>query len=196
MPLAFRDPNEVSDYTPYLTWKPSQGHFEDRDGRVEIDAPLCIDLPKLELGWRRFKDGRFEFVPDADRTTYTAKPDNDKEWKRGFRVILLSSRAFGKSNPMREWSDDGSTNQKAIETLWREYEKQCPNCDKAAIVKFTGGVPVSYGASTYKMASFVIEELIDRPSKLDKNDNSGDVDTPSATVSPENTEEDEFLSSQ
>lgn len=194
MPLALRDPNEVKDYVPYISWRPSAGHFEDADGTVEITASLCLDLPTLQLGWRRFHNGRFEFVADADRTSYTAKPDDDKEWKRGFKVNMLCPKVFGDANPMREWSDDGATNAKAIEALWKDYEERCPACDKAAVVKFTGAVPVSYGASTYKMAGFEIVKLMDFPIKSDENEVSGDNANPSLDATPDITDDDdEFL---
>lgn len=194
MPLALRDPDEVKDYTPYISWRPSVGHFADADGKVEITSEVCLDLPTLQLGWRRFHNGRFEFVADADRTSYTAKPDDDKEWKRGFKVNMLCKKVFGDANPMREWSDDGATNAKAIEAIWKDYEEQCPACDKAAVVRFTGAVPVSFGSSTYKMAGFDLVKLIDRPAELDKNEVSGDNANPSLDATPDTTEDDdEFI---
>ena len=195
MPLALRDPNEVKDYVPYISWRPSAGHFEDADGTVEITASLCVLICR-HCNWvgGGFIIVGLNFVADADRTSYTAKPDDDKEWKRGFKVNMLCPKVFGDANPMREWSDDGATNAKAIEALWKDYEEQCPACDKAAVVKFTGAVPVSYGSSTYKMAGFEIIKLIDFPIKSDENEVSGDNANPSLDATPDTTEDDdEFI---
>lgn len=193
MPLSFRDPNEVSEYAPYISWKPTDGEWKDRDGSATINTPIVFDFPKLQTGWKTFDGGRPEWRPDPSTTEPTAKPDDGKEWQRGFLVNMFSKKAFGDANPIREWCDTSRTAQKAIETVYNQWE-QMGDTSKAAVVKFDGAVPVSMGMKTFKMPGFTIEKLIDRPAELDKNGVSGEIATPSIDASPDTTEDDdEFI---
>lgn len=192
MPLSFRDPDTVSEYTPYISWKPSNGEWQDRDGVANVSEPLVMDFPKLQTGWKTFDGGRPEWKPDPSVTAPSTKPDDGKEWERGFLVNMFSVKNFGDSNPMREWCDTSRTAQKAIETVYNEWE-QMGEPDKAAVVQFSGAVPVAMGMKTFKMPAFTIQKLIDRPAELDKDGQSGGAVTPSLPAQPDTTDDDEFI---
>jgi hypothetical protein len=192
MPLSFRDPSAVSEYTPYITWKPSIGEWQDRDGVANVSEPVVFDFPKLQVGWKTFDGGRPQWKPDADISKPEPKPDDGAEWERGFSVNMFSVKNFGDANPLREWCDTSRTAQKAIEAVYNEWEKM-GDTSKAAVVQFTGAVPTAMGMKTFKMPGFTIQKLIDRPAELDKDDNSGSAAAPSSPAQPDTTEEDEFI---
>lgn len=129
---------------------------------------MVFDLDNIKTGWCVFEQGQPpEWVMDASLEQAAPKPNDGKDWKRGFKVDVYSKDLFG-DEPVREFATSATGAVMAIDNLYNQYEaEKSNNAGKVPVVEFRGSVPQKVGKGNTTVPTLVITKWVDRPSELD-----------------------------
>lgn len=87
----------------------------------QFDDDALFDLAAIATGWCALGDGHgAEWVIDADRQQLAQKPSGDRDWRRGFKVNVVSEAMFG-SESRREFSANTAGPCLGMEQLYADY---------------------------------------------------------------------------
>lgn len=128
---------------------------------------MVFDLDNIKTGWCVFVEGMApEWVMDESLTQMAAKPNDGKDWKRGFKIDVYSSALFG-DEPVREFATSATGAVMGIDALYNQYEEQLPsNQGKVPVVEFKGSVPQKVGKGNTTVPTLNIVKWVDRPAEL------------------------------
>tara|TARA_X000001388_G_scaffold26529_1_gene18677 strand:- start:1816 stop:2388 length:573 start_codon:yes stop_codon:yes gene_type:complete len=159
--------------------KNENGDYQD----VKFEFSQAVfDFSNIRTGWAVFAKGMSpEWVMDESLTEQASKPDDGREWKRGFKVDIFSQQMFGGTV---EWSSNSTGASMGIADLYSAYEKQAED-GKLPAVKFTGVKPVKVGMGSTNVPLFEITKMVATPEELQQG-----FDTPAVMVADD--EDDEF----
>ena len=189
MPLSFGNGGS-GNYKPYVKYMASTSSWANRDGSVSLSKAV-FDLANIKTGWCLFTEGGApEWVMDASLEAPAARPDGEGQWKRGFKVLMMSKSAFGEEEPVAEWATNGAGATMSIQQLYSDYEAAGDKGGQVPVVEFSGAVPTKVGKGSTTIPTLKIVSWIDRPSELDDDEETGAA-TPSLPQ-PEASADDEF----
>lgn len=169
MPLNLYNGGNVVPHIRYMA-EDKKWALSTVDGKQEFDLPLCIfDLANIKTGWGAFAENSPpQWVWDDDLATQNDKPDEKKDWKRGFRVDVLLPQEYGKDR-LREFATTATGAVEGIKALYAQYENEAPaNPGKVPVVHFQGTVPSVIGKGRTNIPTLVIVNWVDRPEALKK----------------------------
>ena len=87
------------DFTPHIRWMASTSSWKisTDDGHQPVTWKQAIfDLGNIQTGWGIFNKGEApEWIMDSSLTQKAPRPQDGREWKRGFKLSLFSESAFG-----------------------------------------------------------------------------------------------------
>lgn len=189
MPLSFGN-GGTGNYKPYVKYMASTSSWANRDGQVNLSKAV-FDLANIKTGWCLFTEGGApEWVMDASLEAPAARPDGEGQWKRGFKVLMMSKAAFGEEEPVAEWATNGSGATMGIAQLYSDYEAAGDKSGQVPVVEYEGAVGTKVGKGSTTIPQFKIVSWVDRPSELDDNEDTG-AETPSLPQ-PVASADDEF----
>ena len=195
MPLSFSNtPSGSGGYTPYVRYMAGTASWSTADGQFQF-TKAAFDLGNIQTGWCYLSAGQApEWVMDENLESQAPKPEGD-DWKRGFKVNIMSKDMFGNDAPVREWGTSSVGATMAIQKLYADWEATAVREGKAAVVVFSGATPTKVGKGSTNVPIFSIVKMIDLPAELAEVSGSGDAVSPSpapvATAS-EPSADDEF----
>ena len=194
MPLSFSNtPSGSGGYTPYVRYMAGTASWSTADGSFQF-TKAAFDLGNIQTGWCYLAQGQApDWVMDANLETPAPRPDGD-DWKRGFKVNIMSKDMFGNDEPVREWGTSSVGATMAIQKLYSDWEEMNPNDSQVAVVSFAGATPTKVGKGNTNVPTLTIEKLIDRPAELAEVSGTGGTDNSlsSAPVAAATSSDDEF----
>ena len=195
MPLSFSNtPSGSGGYTPYVRYMAGTASWSTADGPFQF-SKAAFDLGNIQTGWCYLAAGTPpEWVMDADLETPAPRPEGD-DWKRGFKVNIMSKDMFGNDEPCREWGTSSVGATMAIQKLYADWEATADREGKAAVVQFSSATPTKVGRGSTNVPIFSIVKLIDRPAELSEISGSGDGGSSSpapVAAASEPSSDDEF----
>jgi hypothetical protein len=196
MPLSFSNtPSGESGYTPYVRYAPSTASWQTADGVVTF-TKAAFDFGSIRTGYAVFAKGEApEWVLDPSLDVRVDKPDDGRDWKRGFQVNIMSKEMFGEDQSVREWSTTSVGATMAIQELYGKWEASSDVAGKAAVVAYNGATPTKIGRGNTNIPNFELVKLIDRPSEFGDIAETGDGGSSSpapAAAASEPSSDDEF----
>jgi hypothetical protein len=138
---------------------------EDDEVRFNDGFVAVFDMETLQTGWSRFNGSFLDFIPDPSLDTQGEKPAGDTEedkWKRSFKVLAYSDKAFG---GVVEFMHQARTVTTAFQELYAEYESKAGK-GKLPVVEVSG-TPKKVG--DYYAPSWSIKKMTERPDALSGN---------------------------
>ena len=195
MPLSFSNtPSGSGGYTPYVRYMAGTASWSTADGNFQF-TKAAFDLGNIQTGWCYLSAGQApEWVMDENLETQAPKPEGD-DWKRGFKVNIMSKDMFGNDAPVREWGTSSVGATMAIQKLYADWEATADREGKAAVVEFSGATPTKVGKGSTNVPIFSIVKMIDLPAELAEVSGSGDAVSPSpapVAATSEPSSDDEF----
>lgn len=188
MPLSFGN-GGTGDYKPYVKYMASTSSWANRDGAVTLGKAV-FDLANIKTGWCLFTEGGApEWVMDASLDAPAARPDGEGQWKRGFKVLMMSKAAFGEEEPVAEWATNGAGATMSIQQLYSDYEAAGDKGGQVPVVEYQGAVPTKVGKGSTTIPTLKIVSWIDRPAELD---DSSETSAASSSPQPVASADDEF----
>lgn len=161
-------------YTPHIRYMAgtSSWMISTDNGTQTINMPRCIyDLANIQTGWGFFAENSApEWVWDQSLEVSASKPNDGKDWRRGFGLNILLPQEFGPER-LREFATTGIGAVEGIKELYAQYEQQAPsNPGKVPVVEYRGARPEVFGKGRTNIPNLVIVDWIDRPAALDEDD--------------------------
>jgi len=147
------------------SWKIST----DDDPQTVTWQRAIFDLGNIQTGWGIFNKGEApEWIMDSSLTRKAARPQDGREWKRGFKLNLFSESAFG---GVREFATTATGAGLGISALYEQYEVQhAAHPNKVPVVEYTGATPTRIGKGNTNIPNFKIAEWLERPATLNGSD--------------------------
>lgn len=139
-------------------------------GTQTFNLPRCVfDLANIRTGWGLFTEASPpEWVWDPDLVTQAPRPQDGRDWKKGFRVDILLPQEFGPDR-LREFATTGTGAVEGIKLLYAQYEEQAPSYPgKVPVVEYQGATAAQFGKGRTNVPRLVIVDWIDRPGALDE----------------------------
>jgi hypothetical protein len=144
------------------TWQKST----DDDKEIVEWKHAIFDLAGIKTGWGIFAEGQApEWVFDPTLTQKAPKPQDGREWKRGFKLNVYSESAF---DGVREFATTATGAGMGIQALYEQYEKErgAFNYSKVPVVQYDGHTPTKVGKGNTQVPKLRIVEWRDRPAAL------------------------------
>lgn len=158
------------DYTPHIRYMASTQtwRMSSENGVVDFQFSQCIaDLANIKTGYGLFVEGQApEWVVDPSLEQMALKPQDGREWKRGFILNFYSKNLFG-NDPVRELATTATGVNMGIEALYNAFEAQkdqYPN--QVPVIEFKGATPTRVGKGNTTVPNFEIVKFVDRPAEL------------------------------
>ena len=160
--------NLQNDFTPHIRWmaQKSEWHKSTPDGPEPVTLDHAIfDFANIETGRAIFAEGAPpEWVMDPTLQTQAPKPNDGRDWRRGFKVTGYSDSAL---DGAREFATTAVGAVKGITALYEQYEREAAqHVNKVPVVKYTGSTPARIGKGNTSIPNFEIVDWIDRPGGL------------------------------
>lgn len=194
MPLSFGN-GGGGDYKPYVKYMASTSSWANRDGAVTLNKAV-FDLENIKTGWCSFVEGGApQWVLDDSLERPSSRPEGEGEWKRGFKVLMMSKAAFGDEEPVAEWATNGAGATMSIQQLYSDYEAAGDKAGQVPVVQYEGAVPTKVGKGSTTIPTLKIVSWIDRPAELsdiagtEARAETSSLSTPAASVA---SDDDEF----
>jgi hypothetical protein len=161
-------------YTPHIRYMAgtSSWMISTDNGTQTINMPRCIyDLANIQTGWGFFAENSApEWVWDQSLEVSAQKPNDGRDWRRGFGLNILLPQEFGPER-LREFATTGIGAVEGIKELYAQYEQQAPSYPgKVPVVEYRGARPEVFGKGRTNIPTLVIVDWIDRPAALDEDD--------------------------
>lgn len=150
------------------TWEKSEKdeNGDYRNVAFEFDKAV-FDLSTIQTGWAVFARGMSpEWVMDESLTKQASKPNDGREWKRGFKVDIYSDKMF---DGVVEWSSNSTGASMGIADLYSAYEETAQD-GKLPVVKFEGVKAIKVGIGGTNVPQFKIVKMTDVPQALQQTD--------------------------
>ncbi len=170
--------NLENDYPSHIRWMAQklEWHKSTPDGHEPVNWEHAIfDLANIQTGWGIFTEGAPpEWIIDPTLKTKAPKPNDGRDWRRGFKVTMYSDSAL---DGAREFATTAVGAVKGITALYEQYERdvvQHPN--KVPVVRFAGSTPARIGKGNTNIPNFEIIDWVDRPAGL--NGSNGASESP------------------
>ncbi len=164
--------NLHNDFTPHIRWMAQTSTWRKSapDGHEPLEWEHAIfDLANIQTGWGIFAEGQApEWVMDPSLQKEGLKPQDGRDWRRGFKLSVFSDSAFGGA---REFATTAVGAVQGIKELYNLYEAEAgQHFNKVPVVQYTGSTPRRYGKGNTNVPNFKIVEWRDRPDALPFND--------------------------
>lgn len=142
------------------------------EGMQTIQLPQCLfDFGKIKTGWGCFQEDQApEWVWDPSLEHQAPKPNDGREWKKGFHVLILLPQEYAPFQ-LREFATTGVGAVEGIKGLYALYEQAAAqNPGKVPLVQYVGATPTQIGrkGGRTNIPSFQITGWIDRPAAFDE----------------------------
>ncbi len=161
-------------FTPHIRYMAgtSSWMISTENGTQTITMPRCVyDLANIQTGWGYFAENSApEWIWDQTLEFSAPRPQDGKDWKRGFGLNILLPQEFGPER-LREFATTGIGAVEGIKELYAQYEQQAPSYPgKVPVVEYRGARPEVFGKGRTNIPTLVIVDWIDRPAALDEDD--------------------------
>jgi len=175
-------------YTPHVRYMAATSTWaiSSENGMQTINMPPCIyDLANIQTGWGYFAENSApEWIWDQTLEFSAPRPQDGKDWKRGFGINLLLPQEFGPER-LREFATTGIGAVEGIKELYALYEQQASSYPgKVPVVEYRGARPEVFGKGRTNIPTLVIVDWIDRPAALDEEDGKAPAPQPQNTYAP------------
>lgn len=142
------------------------------EGMQTVNLPQCLfDLGKIKTGWGCFmEDQAPEWIWDPSLEQQAPKPNDGREWKKGFHVHILLPQEFAPFQ-LREFATTGVGAVEGIKGLYALYEQGAgQNPGKVPLVQYLGATPTQIGrkGGRTNIPNFQITGWVDRPALFDE----------------------------
>jgi hypothetical protein len=163
MPLHLQN-----DFTPHIRWlaQTSTWKLSTPDGPEPITWEHAIfDLANIQTGWAIFAEGQApEWVMDPSLEKQAPKPQDGREWRRGFKVSVFSESVFG---GVREFATTAVGAVRGILELYGKFEAEVgQHFNQVPVVQYTGATSARIGKGNTNIPNFTIVKWTDRPDAL------------------------------
>ncbi len=164
--------NLQNDFTPHIRWmaQASEWRKSAPDGHEPVTWEHAIfDLANIQTGWGIFAEGAApEWIMDPALDTKAPKPQDGKDWRRGFKVNVFSESALG---GIREFATTAVGAGKGIFELYDQYEAEAEqHFNQVPVVQYVGSTAARIGKGNTNIPNFKIVKWTDRPAALPFND--------------------------
>lgn len=187
MPLNLYNGGAAVPHIRYMAGT-SSWMLSTEQGPQTIKLPRCVfDLANIRTGWGIFAENSPpEWVWDPNLQTPAPKPQDGREWKRGFGFNILLPQEFGPDR-LREFATTATGAAEGIKKLYAQYEEQAPSHrGQVPVVEYTGATNLQIGKGRTNVPTLVIVDWIDRPGALDesKSESSSTSQQPQSSPQP------------
>lgn len=163
--------NNGGDFTPHIRFLASTSSWtqSSENGQVPFQFTQAIfDLDNIKTGWSFIAEASApEWVMDASLAQMAPKPQDGREWKRGFKVNVFSSSMFG-AQPVREFATSGTGAVMGITALYDQFEKERgANAGNVPVVEYSGAQHTKVGKGNTAVPQLKIVKWVPRPAALD-----------------------------
>ncbi len=160
--------NLQNDFTPHIRWMAQSSTWRKSapDGHEPVTWEHAIfDLAYIQTGWAIFTEGQApEWVMDPSLKTKAPKPQDGRDWKRGFKVLVFSESAF---DGVREFSTTAVGAVRGINALYDQYEAEAEqHFNQVPVVQYSGSTPARIGKGNTSIPILKIVKWTDRPPAL------------------------------
>ncbi len=164
--------NLHNDFTPHIRWmaQTSTWRMSGSDGQEPVTWEHAIfDLANIHTGWGIFAEGQApDWVMDPSLEKQAQKPQDGREWRRGFKLPVFSDSAFG---GVREFATTAVGAVKGILELYQQYEAEAgEHFNKVPVVQYLDATPERIGKGNTSIPNLKIVKWTDRPAALLFND--------------------------
>ena len=168
MPLNLSNGGE---YTPHIRYMASTSSWSmsTENGMQPFTFEQAVfDLENIQTGWAFFgAEQAPEWVMDQSLSQMAPKPQDGREWKRGFKINVYSQKMFGEQQPVREFATSATGAVMGIDDLYTQYESQKDaNAGKLPVVAYKGATPKKVGKGNTTVPQLEIIKFVDRPDEL------------------------------
>ena len=160
--------NLTNDFTPHIRWMAQTSTWRKSapDGHEPVTWEHAVfDLANIQTGWGIFAEGQApEWAMDASLDRKAPKPQDGRDWRRGFKLLAFSDSAF---DGTREFATTAVGAARGILELYGKYEAvagQHPG--KLPVVKYLGSTAIRVGKGNTNVPNFAVVDWVDRPSGL------------------------------
>ncbi len=165
--------NLQNDFTPHIRWmaQTSSWRMSGPDGQEPVTWDHAIfDLANIQTGWGIFAEGQApEWAMDPSLERKAPKPQDDRDWRRGFKLSVFSDSAFG---GVREFATTAVGAVRGIKQLYEQFEAESgQHFNQVPVVQYTGATPARIGKGNTNVPNFKIVQWVDRPDALPFRDN-------------------------
>lgn len=156
------------DFRPHIRWMASTASWRisSDDGPQPLTWQHAIfDLAGVQTGWGIFAEGQApEWVWDPSLTEKAERPNDGREWRRGFKLNVFSRSSFG---GLREFATTATGACMGIQELYQAYEAEAPkHPGRVPVVRFDGATHTKIGKGSTSVPTLKIVEWRDRPAEL------------------------------
>ncbi len=160
--------NLHTDFTPHIRWmaQTSSWRMSGSDGQEPVTWEHALfDLANIQTGWGIFAEGQApEWAMDPSLAKQAPKPQDGREWRRGFKVSVFSDSAFG---GVREFATTAVGAVRGIGQLYEQYEAESgQHFNQVPVVQYVGATPARIGKGNTNIPNFKIVKWTDRPDAL------------------------------
>ena len=160
--------NLQNDFIAHIRWMAQTATWRksDPDGHVPVTWEHAVfDLANVQTGWGIFAEGQApEWVMDPTLSKKAAKPQDAREWRRGFKVLVFSDSAL---DGLREFATTAVGANRGIGELYSQFEAAtAQHPGKVPVVHYTGSTPLRVGKGNTSIPNFSIVYWVDRPEGL------------------------------
>ena len=160
--------NLQTDFTPHIRWMAQGSAWRKSapDGHEIVEWTHAVfDLANIQTGWGIFAEGQApEWVMDPSLSKKAAKPQDGRDWRRGFKLLVFSDSAF---DGTREFATTAVGASRGILELYGQYEAAAgQHPGKLPVVHYTGSTAVRVGKGNTSVPNFSIVDWVDRPAGL------------------------------
>ncbi len=164
--------NLHNDFTPHIRWmaQTSSWRASGSDGHEPVTWDHAIfDLANIQTGWGIFAEGQApEWAMDPSLERKAPKPQDDRDWRRGFKLSVFSDSAFG---GVREFATTAVGAVRGILQLYEQYETEAgQHFNQVPVVQYVGSTAARIGKGNTNIPNFKIVKWTDRPAALPFND--------------------------
>jgi hypothetical protein len=163
--------NNGGNFTPHIRFLASTSSWTQsgEGGQQTFQFTQAVfDLENIKTGWSFIGEGQApEWVIDASLSQMAPKPQDGREWKRGFKVDVYSSSMFG-AEPVREFATSGTGAVMGIQALYDQFEKERgANSGNVPVVEYSGATHTKVGKGNTAVPQLKIVKWVPRPAALD-----------------------------
>ena len=160
--------NLHNDFTPHIRWMAQTSTWRKSapDGHEPVTWEHAIfDLANIQTGWGIFSEGQApEWVMDPSLNLKAPKPQDGRDWRRGFKLLVFSDSAFG---GVREFATTAVGAVRGILELYEQYEAESgQHFNQVAVVQYAGATPARVGKGNTNVPNFKIVQWVGRPDAL------------------------------
>lgn len=175
------------DFVPWVKYNAKAGRWyvKGDSGDVEVQNPVFVaEFDNIKTGWFYFSAGVApERVLDPSLTEMAPKPDDGKNWKRGFAMNVFSQNHFG---GVVELSSTSNSLCAPINELYAAYET-APEAKegKLPVLAFVRADAVTGKHGTNYTPVFEVQKWVPKPSEFAAGESSPEPTTAAPAATPQ-----------